>query len=327
MISVVIPTYNRADVVTRAIKSVLVQTYTDYEIIVVDDGSTDKTREILTPYSNCIRYIHQMNQGVSSARNAGIRAARGEFIAFLDSDDEWLPEKLSVQVAELNENSGACLHTTNHITFYDQCQDKTYFDVTGFGKLSGKNGLICRPLEYQLRFGLARTPCSVVRREALFAAGLFDPKLRIYEDQDLLCRLALLGPWVVSDLPLAKVYRSADLALHLWGLRASDPVGSTGSLVYIFEKLGLSNELSGKERSMVAGTLRACRSAHASELMKKRRNKAAREVLRKGICEKFSSGLIAKYLISLLPSFCVTRVISLWERLRSRPVLAGSHSS
>jgi glycosyltransferase involved in cell wall biosynthesis len=328
LISIIIPTYNRANEVTRAIASVFAQTYADYEVIVVDDGSTDNTREILDLYGNCIRYIRQKNQGVSSARNAGIRAARAEWIAFLDSDDEWLPEKLSVQVAELNENGDACLHATNHTFFFDQCcQDKTYFDVTGFGKVAGKYGLFRRPLEYQIRYGLARAQCSVVRREALFAAGLFDPKLRIYEDQDLMCRLALLGPWVVSDLPLVKLHRSVHSVLNLSRLRSSDPVGSTRSLVYIYEKLALSTELSGKERTLVAGTLRACRSARASELMKNGRNKAAREVLKKGISQQIFSGLFAKYLLSFLPSFCVARVISLWERLRSRPVFPGSNSS
>ena len=89
LISVIIPTYTREKFVTKAIDSVLKQSFRDYEIIVIDDGSTDNTREILKAYANKIKYIYQENSGVSSARNVGIQAARGLWISFLDSDDEW----------------------------------------------------------------------------------------------------------------------------------------------------------------------------------------------------------------------------------------------
>ena len=99
-VSVIIPTYNRAHLVGRAIRSVLNQTYQDFEIIVVDDGSTDNTEEVVKSFNDPrIRYIrHEKNRGGSAACNTGIRAARGEYIAFQDSDDEWLPEKLEKQM-------------------------------------------------------------------------------------------------------------------------------------------------------------------------------------------------------------------------------------
>jgi len=93
-ISVVIPTYNYARYVTQAVDSVLAQTYPAGEIVVVDDGSTDNTRERLQPYWARIHYVYQANQGLSAARNAGIRVARGDVIALLDSDDLWHPRKL-----------------------------------------------------------------------------------------------------------------------------------------------------------------------------------------------------------------------------------------
>jgi len=98
-ISVIIPTYNRADMVGRAVQSVLNQTYQDFEIIIIDDGSTDSTEEIIRGFHDPrIRYIrHERNRGGSAARNSGICAAQGEYIAFLDSDDEWLPQKLEKQ--------------------------------------------------------------------------------------------------------------------------------------------------------------------------------------------------------------------------------------
>ena len=104
MVSIIIPTYNREKTILRAINSVLEQTYNDIEVIIVDDGSKDNTREIIESL-NCskIRYIYQENGGASKARNTGIRAAEGEYISFQDSDDYWYPDKLEKQLAKLKE--------------------------------------------------------------------------------------------------------------------------------------------------------------------------------------------------------------------------------
>ncbi|MBS0554041.1 MAG: glycosyltransferase family 2 protein, partial [Proteobacteria bacterium] len=98
-VTVVIPAYNAAWCIRRAVDSVLAQTFRDVELIVVDDGSTDDTAVILRSYGNALHLVSQANGGMSSARNAGIRAARGRYVAFLDSDDRWLPDKLARQVA------------------------------------------------------------------------------------------------------------------------------------------------------------------------------------------------------------------------------------
>ena len=99
LVSAVIPTYNYARFVTHAIDSVLAQTYTPLECIVVDDGSTDETPEVLRPFGDRIRVIRQENRGLSAARNAGIRSARGSYVALLDADDRWKPTKIAQQVA------------------------------------------------------------------------------------------------------------------------------------------------------------------------------------------------------------------------------------
>ena len=98
LVTVVIPTYNYGRYICQTVESALGQTYSPVEIIVVDDGSTDDTRERLTAYGDRVRYIYLQNRGVSTARNIGIQAARGEFVALLDSDDLWLPDKLERQV-------------------------------------------------------------------------------------------------------------------------------------------------------------------------------------------------------------------------------------
>ncbi|MFA5975531.1 MAG: glycosyltransferase family 2 protein [Elusimicrobiota bacterium] len=105
LVSVIIPTFNRAYCLRRAIDSILNQTHRNVEVIVVDDGSTDETRELMrSAYAQepRVRYVYQENAGVSAARNHGLSLARGEFISLLDSDDEWYPWKLSVQLACLN---------------------------------------------------------------------------------------------------------------------------------------------------------------------------------------------------------------------------------
>ena len=102
-VSVIIPTFNRSELLVRAIDSVLNQSFQDFELVVVDDGSTDSTFEALKIYKNII-YLKQQNLGVSAARNKGVEVSSGELIAFLDSDDEWLPEKLQKQIDFLKDN-------------------------------------------------------------------------------------------------------------------------------------------------------------------------------------------------------------------------------
>lgn len=108
-VSIIIPTYNRAHLIERAIESVLHQTYQDFELIIIDDGSTDNTDDIINKFQkkdDRIIYLkHDRNKGGSAARNTGIKASRGEYIAFLDSDDEWLPEKLEKQMDFFESNN------------------------------------------------------------------------------------------------------------------------------------------------------------------------------------------------------------------------------
>jgi glycosyltransferase involved in cell wall biosynthesis len=108
-VSVVIPTYNRQDLLGRAIESVLKQTVPVSEIIVIDDGSTDATRELARAYRDSIRYVYQENRGTAAARNRGIRESRFQWVAFLDHDDEWLPEQIALQLHALAQGPQAVL--------------------------------------------------------------------------------------------------------------------------------------------------------------------------------------------------------------------------
>jgi GT2 family glycosyltransferase len=193
LVSVVIPTYNRCDRLAGAIESVLHQTYAPLELIVVDDGSTDGTADLLKAYGDGIRVIHQENRGVSGARNTGIRAANGELIALLDSDDRWLPAKLEHQVSFFMASAGAMICQTEEIW------------IRGGKRVNPKNrhrkfsGMI---FEKTLPLCLV-SPSAVMMRKSLFQeVGLFDEDLPACEDYDLWLRITWKYPVHLIRMPL-----------------------------------------------------------------------------------------------------------------------------
>ncbi|NEP84931.1 MAG: glycosyltransferase family 2 protein, partial [Okeania sp. SIO3B3] len=119
-VSVIIPAYNRADLIGETVDSVLAQTHPDIEIIVIDDGSTDNTADVLATYGSALRVIRQANAGQQAARNAGIRAATGDYIAFLDSDDLWLPHRIEAQLQRFEEVPEAGLVYCDAAVFDDE---------------------------------------------------------------------------------------------------------------------------------------------------------------------------------------------------------------
>lgn len=187
LVSVVIPTYNRAHLVNRAIATVLAQSYQDFEVVVVDDGSKDNTRDVVSQIEDKrIRLItHEINQGASAARNTGIMAAKGRYVAFHDSDDEWLANKLETQM-RLFET----LPPEVGVVYSDMCRisanKRLYFrslhilptDATAYEQALGP---------VPLRIGIQTT---VIRRECFDKAGIFDRKLPALEDFELLLRMA-----------------------------------------------------------------------------------------------------------------------------------------
>ncbi len=198
LFSVVIPTYNRERYIARAIRSVLDQTCDDYEVIVVDDGSTDRTRRIVRRFGRQVRYIRQPNRGPSEARNTGIRAARGRFVAFLDSDDRFLPRKLEENKAFL-ERHPEC----NFLYSW-------YYDIRG-GRKRLRKGKQYEDLErfrYRLyrRDFTIRTSTVVVRRSCFEKVGLFHPRYRYSQDWDMWLRLAARELGYCLRKPLA-LYR------------------------------------------------------------------------------------------------------------------------
>ena len=193
-VSVIIPTFNRARRVVRAITSVLYQTYRDFEIIVVDDGSTDATDETITPLRPYIKYLtHPVNSGVSTARNTGIQASRSPLIAFLDSDDYWLPEKLAIQVDFFNRYPEALACQTEELWIRHGRR------INPRKKHQKPSGDIFAP---SLKLCLVSPSAVMVRRLLFDEVGLFDPDLPACEDYDLWLRISCLHPIHLIKKPL-----------------------------------------------------------------------------------------------------------------------------
>jgi len=194
LLSVVIPTFNSGHLVTSAVESALAQTVIPEEIIVVDDGSTDDTLERLAPVVGRIRYIRQENQGVSAARNRGVEAADGEFVAFLDADDVWHPRKWELQVQAFEQNPELALIGTQAFDW----------PTPDYPELDGADDAPLTQLSWEdlVVRNYLFTSSIVVRRSALTRAGRFDPTIQGPEDRDLWLRVAEGGPIANLELPL-----------------------------------------------------------------------------------------------------------------------------
>lgn len=193
MISVVIPTYNRAGLLKKAVDSVLGQTFRDFELIVVDDGSSDGTEALLSSYGDRLLSIRQENRGPSAARNRGVREAHGELIAFLDSDDWWDREKLSLQVKAMEENPEYPVSHTQEVWYRREKllpQKKIHRKPRGFIFAQ------CLPI------CCVSVSTLIIRRSLLVEAGGFDEGFPCCGDYDLWLRLSAKHPFLLVDKPL-----------------------------------------------------------------------------------------------------------------------------
>ena len=208
-ISVIIPTYNRAHILPRALDSVLAQTQLPIEIIVVNDGSTDGTKSVLSNYPG-LKIIDQQHSGVSAARNIGLEHTNGEWIAFLDSDDEWLPEKLEQQWAAICNDDKLICHTE---------------------EIWIRNGKRVNPMKKHQKYGeyiyekclplCVISPSSVMIHQSVFNdIGVFDESLEVCEDYDLWLRICSKYSTLFIDEPLIVKYGGHEdqLSRKYWGM-------------------------------------------------------------------------------------------------------------
>jgi glycosyltransferase involved in cell wall biosynthesis len=194
LVSVVIPVYNGERFLKESLESVFAQTFHDYEIVCVDDGSTDGTFALLQQYGAQVRVVQQANAGQSAARNAGVRQATGAFVAFLDQDDRWYPSKLAQQVAVLNAEPNVVLVHCN----YDRMDGDGRVLVAG-AALAEQASALASPLGRLIGEALVFPSAMIVRRDVFQRVGGFDPELRGFEDFDLIARLKQQGRFVLLN--------------------------------------------------------------------------------------------------------------------------------
>lgn len=221
-VSVIIPTYNRAQVLPRAVASVLAQSHSDLEVIVVDDGSSDETPGVLAALEDPrVRCFRQTNQGVAAARNTGLQHARGDLISFLDSDDEWLPDKLEAEVAYLAKHPEVdAVFSDPQKTDQGELHTSFVRETEYFPKLippqpSGEWIQLDRQSMYRclLKELPVRTSTVTMRSETQRTVGLFDPAVVCCDDWDYFLRISKSHRFAYLDGPLAIIHVLGD-ALH-----------------------------------------------------------------------------------------------------------------
>jgi glycosyltransferase involved in cell wall biosynthesis len=248
-VTVIIPAYNVAPYIGETLGSVFAQTFADFEVIVINDGSpdTNEFERVLEPFRSRIRYLKQENRGASSARNAGLRASLGEFVAFLDADDLWLPSYIEDQLAVIGERGCDLVCADALILGESPDAGRTYFEAvmnsalpneaTFPGLLSGEQSLI--------------TSGVLVRRDLVVEAGLFDESLRNAQDFDLWLRLARQGTRMAFQPRVLLKYRARLNSL------TGDPINSHLRELRIFEKVEQSYGLTSEELAAVKPVIRS----------------------------------------------------------------------
>lgn len=217
-VSVVIPTYNSGALLKRALDSVIAQTLPPEEILVVDDGSTDTTRELVSRYGPLVSYVYQDNRGASHARNRGILQARGQWVAFLDADDEWLPQKLHAQMEILARDPHPVWCASKMMVVHDPparpdpiATAPSTSSHTAAPTIEGQivpyfqSQLLCPPSQ------AFQTSGFIVHRSVFSEVGLFDPSLKVSQDRDMWWRIAMAHP-LLGFCPQACYYYYAETA-------------------------------------------------------------------------------------------------------------------
>jgi glycosyltransferase involved in cell wall biosynthesis len=208
-VSVVIPTYNSAAFLRGAIQSVLSQTYSDFEVIVVDDGSTDNTESVAHSFGDRVSYVKQENKGAGAARNHGIKRSQGKYVAFLDSDDLWLPGKLTEQIPLLDRESKIGLVYSDWAVVPEQGEAEPSY-------LRNRPAASGHVFDELIQCGFILTSGTVVRRSCLDDVGYFDETLSIAQDYDLWLRICYRWKVALVNKPLViKRNRDGNLSSNL----------------------------------------------------------------------------------------------------------------
>jgi len=311
ILSVVIPTYNRARFVTKAIDSALAQGK-ECEVIVVDDGSTDDTGASLGVYRDRIKYLYQRNAGVSRARNAGIEIARGEWITFLDSDDEWLPNFLAQHLEACDKNPDLVATVMNVLNCREEGGHLTIFEGRAFlstfqgQRFKRDDRPLLSVIEYNLNPILQG---SVFRRDVLLKTHRFDASLSIAEDLDIVSQMALMGPFVFAAEPVARLMRRSESTANLTYRWFNSGIYSRTCLHTVYSRCLSSESITRAEQSrlrLIAGqNLRAL----GNHYLRAEKKYDARTSYRRALEMYPCWGAIARLVFSFLPLSLALRTL------------------
>lgn len=270
-ISIIIPTYNRSELLVRAVESVLSQAFEDFELIIVDDGSTDNTREMvqkLVKKDSRIKYIYQENSGgAAKPKNVGIKSSQGDYIAILDSDDEWLPQKLEKQldVFEKSDNPNLSFVTCNALVIGEKKIEK--YNIT-----KPKNP----QREILMRDYLGSGSGMIYKREVFDAVGGFDESLKSGQDWEMRIRLLEKYDFEIVDDYLIKYYLHEDnISKTLGEKRKNDLEHIFNKYIHYYEndKELLSQKLRyDGTRQMIEGYTRGARKSFSKSLKENPKN-------------------------------------------------------
>jgi glycosyltransferase involved in cell wall biosynthesis len=288
-VSVIIPTYNRAGLVWKSVESVLAQSVSDLEIIVVDDGSSDDTGKVLGEmFGDRIHYFAQANQGVSVARNRGIAESHGEWIAFLDSDDLWEKDKIEWQLRALQQFGTQCGACYTDIRLLNNPETRTFFQMADedcrHEEMMGVNTDVLTRLVRPGGAGMLVCISSLlVRADTVRKTGGFDVKLGFYADSEFMFRLALLTGFCYVNLPLVWFDRSPAEDRHVGASKEWDKLEFIlqESQVRLEGFLRFGESLPPKVRKLIRNHLGTVHSGLANWHLESGRYDKAREAMAK----------------------------------------------
>jgi glycosyltransferase involved in cell wall biosynthesis len=330
LVSVVIPTYNRTLVTIAAIESVLAQTYPSFEIIVVDDGSIDGSSDVIeefirrkTTESHQVVLVRQPNQGASVARNTGIENSRGEYIAFLDSDDIWAPEKLEWQVKALEQfkgESGVCVTDARLV-------NASGMDLGSF-ESAGRRYTQEIGIERSASKLLAESFCGywmstlLARADTIRKIGGFNRTISFVEDRDLQFRLSLITSIAYVNKPLIRTDRTPTapgVTPRPWDKKE---VQFRQQQLMLENWLKMGDSLPSDIRAIVKRSLGALHSHAANWHLENSRYSEARQAVSNAVRYKIAPGTVAKFALTWLAPVVARNIAP-----KTRPIGSGGHAS
>ena len=253
-VSVIIPAYNAAKYLGEALESVLNQTFTPHEIIVINDGSpdTDQLERELQPYASRVHYIKQENQGAAAARNVGVSAASGEFVAFLDADDKWSPKFLKKQIEFLKSNHADLVYADALLTGESPAAGRTFMQIQpSHGAVTAEKLLTVEVT--------VLTSTVLARKQLILEAGLFDEALRRGQDFDLWFRLAKRGARLLYQREVLAEHRIVESGL------SGDTISQLQRTLAVFDRIRAKGELTPSEEAALQNAVNVALSKVALE--------------------------------------------------------------